>query len=81
MKAWFMVILYSVLCGNLLVLFSWDPSILTRYIFSLGAILAGIHFFRKFEAKRLRISFIGLAIFSYFFFTVVFVIVGYIPIF
>ncbi|MFK7695298.1 hypothetical protein [Paenibacillus sp. HJGM_3] len=74
------LILFSFLAGHLLLIFSWSGTSIFRYIYSLGALFLGIYFFRTYESKWRRISFILVALLFYFILTVVYVVVGRIPI-
>lgn len=67
------VILYAVMAGGTLAIFSSIDSFI-KYIFSLLTIYIGIRFFRRFETIGLRITFVLLAIFMYFFGVVIFVV-------
>lgn len=59
------IILYSLLCGAMLVIFSIIQDI-TKYIFSLIALYAGFKFFQKFDETKHRVIFIVLSIALYF---------------
>lgn len=61
----FWVLLYALLAGGSLALFSLIPSFI-KYIFSLLAVYIGIRFFRRFETIGLRITFIVLGLVMYF---------------
>lgn len=68
MRTW-TVIGYSVICAALLLLFSQIQDLL-KYIFSLGALYLGIHFFKRYETRGMRIAFVVTTIVLYFVFTV-----------
>ncbi len=74
------LLLWSFLAGHLLLIFSWSDFSIFRYIYSLGALFIGIYFFKTYESKWMRINFVVVAILFYFILTVVYVIVGKIPI-
>ncbi|MBP1991428.1 hypothetical protein [Paenibacillus eucommiae] len=63
--------IYSVICGALLTFYS-NIQDLSKFLFSIGAIYAGIRFFRQFESKSLRIWFIVLSVLLYFIFNIAF---------
>lgn len=63
--------IYSILCGVLLTLYT-NIHDMSKFIFSLGALYAGIRFFRRFEQKGLRIWFIVLSVILYFIFSFAF---------
>jgi len=67
------VIGYSLLCAALLSLFSQIED-LFRYFFSLGALYAGIHFFKRYEALGMRIAFISVTIVLYFIFAFIYAV-------
>ena len=75
------LLLCSFLAGHLLLIFSWSDFSIFRYIYSLGALFIGIYYFRKFDSKWLRAGLIVMAIVFYVILTVVYVVVGEIPIF
>lgn len=77
MKKTLWVLLYSAACGLLLMIYSQFQDIL-KYLFSLGAVILGIRFFRRFETRGMRISFILLGVFFYFLFAVIYTFVAYI---
>ncbi|MCZ8511432.1 hypothetical protein O9H85_03045 [Paenibacillus filicis] len=64
------VIGFSLVCALLLSLFSQIQDLL-RYIFSLGALYAGIQFFRRYEGRGMRIAFVVTTVLFYFAFTVI----------
>jgi hypothetical protein len=58
------LLVYCILCGILLTLYS-NIHDMSKFIFSLGAIYAGIRFFRRYESKGMRIWFIVLSVILY----------------
>ncbi|MFC6331252.1 hypothetical protein ACFP56_01340 [Paenibacillus septentrionalis] len=66
----FWVLLYAVMAGGSLALFSLITAFV-KYLFSLLAIYIGIRFFRRYETIGLRITFIALAIVMYFLIVVI----------
>ncbi|UUZ85825.1 hypothetical protein LJK88_21555 [Paenibacillus sp. P26] len=64
------VIGFSLVCAALLSLFAQIQDVF-KYIFSLGALFVGIHFFRRYEARGMRIAFIVTTVCFYFIFAVV----------
>lgn len=75
-----MLLLCSFLAGHLLLIFSWQDFSIFRYIYSLGALLIGIYYFRSYESKGLRIGFIATSLAFWVVLTVVYVAIGKIPI-
>jgi hypothetical protein len=75
-----MLLLCSFLAGHLLLIFSWHEFSIFRYIYSLGALFIGIYYFKSFESKGLRISFVLMSLVFWVLLTVVYVAVGKIPI-
>ncbi|RXZ77294.1 hypothetical protein EBB07_32520 [Paenibacillaceae bacterium] len=69
-----MILCYGLLCGLLLAVFSQIDS-LTRFAFSLGALLAGVHFFKREERLAPRIWFVVTSIIFYFMITIVITVV------
>ncbi|TBL78341.1 hypothetical protein [Paenibacillus thalictri] len=65
------IIAFSVACALLLTLFSHIQDMM-KYIFSLGALYAGIQFFRRYDTKGARIVFVILSIVLYFVFTLIY---------
>lgn len=63
------LLIYSVLVGILLTLYA-SLHDYSKFLFSIGAVYAGIRFFRRFEQTSLRIWFILLSIFFYFAFRI-----------
>lgn len=80
MKKTLLLLLCSFLAGHLLLIFSWHEFSIFRYIYSLGALFIGIYYFKTFESKGLRISFVLLSLVFWVLLTVVYVAVGKIPI-
>ncbi len=80
MKRTLLLLLYSFLTGHLLLIFSWHDYSIFRYIYSLGALFIGIYVFRTYETKGPRIAYVLVSIMFYLALTVVYVIVGKIPI-
>lgn len=80
MKKTLLLLVCSFLAGHLLLIFSWQDFSISRYIYSLGALLIGIYFFKTYESKGLRIGFILLALVFWVLLTVVYVAIGKIPI-
>ncbi|URN93284.1 MAG: hypothetical protein NAG76_15790 [Candidatus Pristimantibacillus lignocellulolyticus] len=64
-KTFFWVILYAMMAGGTLVVFTSLNSFV-KYLFSLLTVYIGIRFFRRFETIGLRITFVLLSIFMYF---------------
>jgi len=60
--------IYSILCGALLTLYT-NLHDMSKFIFSLGALYAGIRFFRRYEQTSQRVWFIVLSVFLYFIFS------------
>ncbi|MFC5453109.1 hypothetical protein [Paenibacillus aestuarii] len=60
--------IYSVLCGVLLTLYT-NLHDMSKFIFSLGALYAGIRFFRRYEQTGQRVWFIVLSVLFYFIFS------------
>lgn len=75
------LLLFSFIAGHLLLIFSWMGTSIFRYIYSLGALFIGFYFFKTYESKWMRISFVLVSLLFYFILTVFYVIVGKIPIF
>jgi len=71
------VLSYSIAGGLLLMLFAQIQDII-RYVFSLGAFFLGIHFFKRYESKGMRIAFIVLGVIWYFLFNLIYVFLAYI---
>lgn len=80
MKKTLMLLLCSFLAGHLLLIFSWHEFSIFRYIYSLGALFIGIYYFKTYESKGLRISFILVSLVFWLLLTVVYVMIGKIPI-
>ncbi|TMV51892.1 hypothetical protein FE783_02805 [Paenibacillus mesophilus] len=80
MRKTLLLLLCSFLAGHLLLIFSWHEFSIFRYIYSLGALFIGIYYFKTFESKGLRISFVLLTLVFWVLLTVVYVAVGKIPI-
>ncbi|TNJ67221.1 hypothetical protein FE784_06665 [Paenibacillus hemerocallicola] len=80
MRKTLMLLLCSFLAGHLLLIFSWHEFSIFRYIYSLGALFIGIYYFKSFESKGLRISFVLMSLVFWVLLTVVYVAVGKIPI-
>jgi hypothetical protein len=59
---------YGILCGVLLTLYT-NIHDMSKFLFSLGALYAGIRFFRRFEQTGLRVWFIVLSVLLYFIFS------------
>lgn len=66
------VLMYAAACGALLTAFS-QISDFIKYVFSLGAFLLGLRFFRLYDGKWMRISFIAVAVVLFFVFSLVYV--------
>lgn len=81
MKNTLRLLLWSFLCGHLLLIFSWHDYSIFRYIYSLGALLIGIYYFKTFESRGLRIGFVLASLLFYFVLTVFYVALGKIPLF
>jgi hypothetical protein len=79
-KKTLLLLLCSFLAGHLLLIFSWHEFSIFRYIYSLGALFIGIYYFKSFESKGLRISFVLLSLVFWVLLTVVYVAIGKIPI-
>ncbi|MFD0697158.1 hypothetical protein ACFQZT_24090 [Paenibacillus sp. GCM10027628] len=62
------LLIYSLICGVLLTLYT-NIHDMSKFLFSLGALYAGIRFFRRFEQIGLRIWFIVLSVVLYFIFS------------
>ncbi|GAA4871146.1 hypothetical protein GCM10023310_58360 [Paenibacillus vulneris] len=62
---------YSILCALLLCLFSQINDLL-KYIFSLGALITGVQFFKRHEERGMRIAFVVSTIVFYFLFAVIY---------
>ncbi|MBD0379352.1 hypothetical protein [Paenibacillus sedimenti] len=60
--------IYSIICGVLLTFYT-NIQDMTKFIFSLGALYAGIRFFRRFEQIGFRVWFIVLSVILYFIFS------------
>ncbi|GGG12871.1 hypothetical protein [Paenibacillus abyssi] len=66
------VLLYSLVCGALLSVFSIVTELgLFRYVFSLAALFLGIRFFRNYDKISTRVIFIVLSIVFYFMTTII----------
>lgn len=61
------VIGFSLLCAGMLFLFSQIEDLL-KYAFSLGALFAGIQFFKRYEERGTRIAFVVTTVLLYFIF-------------
>ncbi|MBJ6363312.1 hypothetical protein ACFOQM_19005 [Paenibacillus sp. GCM10012307] len=58
-RTFWAVVLYGFACGTLLTLFSMFPGLgIFKFLFSLGAFLLGLRFFRTFERWAVRIAFV-----------------------
>jgi len=64
-KTFFWVILYAIMAGGALSIFTTISSFI-KYLFSLLAVYIGVRFFRRFETIGLRITFIVLSIIMFF---------------
>ncbi|MDQ1913188.1 hypothetical protein RAC89_22590 [Paenibacillus sp. GD4] len=64
---------FSLLCAIFLSLFSHIQDLL-KYVFSLGALFAGIQFFKRYEERSLRIWFVALTIVFYFIFAFIYAV-------
>lgn len=71
------VILYSLGCGILLVLFTMVES-LFRFTFSLLAFLAALRFFSTYETWGSRIAFIIVTIVFYLLFIIIYTMIAYV---
>ncbi|MEW9697813.1 hypothetical protein [Paenibacillus sp. SI8] len=60
--------IYSIICGVLLTLYT-NIHDMSKFLFSLGALYAGIRFFRRYEQTSLRVWFIVLSVLLYFIFS------------
>ncbi|WP_159887062.1 hypothetical protein [Paenibacillus puerhi] len=59
------VILFGMLCGGLIFVFSiWDD--LLKYVFSLGALYIGYQFFTRNDSRGMRIGFVCASVGFYF---------------
>jgi hypothetical protein len=56
---------FSVVCAVLLVLFSQIEDLL-KYLFSLAALYIGVQFFKRYESRGMRITFVVSTIVLYF---------------
>lgn len=65
------VIGFSLLCALLLSLFAHIQDMI-KYIFSLGALFAGIQFFKRYEERGIRIAFVVTTILFYFVFALIY---------
>mgnify|MGYP001285322299 CR=1 FL=1 len=72
----FWLMAYSALIGALLVAFTMFPAFV-RVVFSLGALFAGIHFFRRYERLALRVWLFILSTVFFVIFTFVLVMILY----
>ncbi|WP_036709868.1 hypothetical protein [Paenibacillus pinihumi] len=62
-RAFWAVILYGLACGILLIVFAMFPGLgIFKFVFSLGAFLLGLRFFRIYEKWSTRISFILISL-------------------
>ncbi|UJF35280.1 hypothetical protein [Paenibacillus hexagrammi] len=68
--------IYSLMCGVLLTLYT-NIHDMSKFLFSLGALYAGIRFFRRFEEKAHRIWFIVLSVVIYFMLSLGFALYSY----
>ncbi|OPA78589.1 hypothetical protein BVG16_12045 [Paenibacillus selenitireducens] len=71
------LILSSLLCGVLIGMYSLIPSP-ANLIFSLGALILSIYFFRKFERLSSRIWYVVLSIVFYLLFIVILTMIQFI---
>ncbi|TXK85689.1 hypothetical protein FU659_01835 [Paenibacillus sp. N3.4] len=62
---------YSILCAILLTCYA-NIHDLSKFIFSIAALYAGIRFFRRFEQLSFRVWFIVLSVLLYFIFSLAF---------
>lgn len=67
----FIVLGYSILCAILLNLFAFIED-MTKFIFSLGVLFAGIQFFKRYESRGMRIWFVVTTVILYFVFTIIY---------
>lgn len=65
MKKVLIVLLYSLICGALLAVYTQIQGML-KYIFSIGAIIVGVRFFKNYESLAMRISMILMSIVMFF---------------
>lgn len=72
MRNTLILLTYSVGCGILMSLFIMSTGV-TRYLFSLLAVVLGIQFFKRIEGKGLRIGFVVLVVFFSLLFPVIYV--------
>lgn len=77
MKNALLTLVCSFLVGHLLLIFSWHEFAISRYIYSLGALLVGMFYFRSCRSIGMRSAFIALAV--VFWLTAVYVAIGKIP--
>ncbi|SDD98248.1 hypothetical protein SAMN02799630_04297 [Paenibacillus sp. UNCCL117] len=67
MRVW-KVILFGMLCGGLIFVFSiWNDML--KYVFSLGALYIGYQFFTRNDSRGMRIGFVCTSIVFYFIYT------------
>lgn len=77
MKMFMIVLLYSILCGGLLVGFVVIDDLMS-YAFGLGTFIIGLRFFRNYSTWGPRVALIATSVFFFFTLTVVFAIIAYI---
>ncbi|PZE22517.1 hypothetical protein CBW46_001660 [Paenibacillus xerothermodurans] len=65
---------YSVMCAVLLVLFSQIQD-LFKYVFSIGALYFGVHFFKRHETRGMRIAFVVTTMVLYFMFALIYAVI------
>ncbi|WP_127584313.1 hypothetical protein [Paenibacillus koleovorans] len=84
MKKTLWLLLLSFIAGHLLLIFSWLNGGLFRYVFSIGALLIGVYFFKQYDSLKLRIWFIVVSVFFYLLLTIIYTMIyvatGKIPI-
>lgn len=69
------LLLYGLAGGVLMSLFMMSAGV-TRYLFSLGAVLLGMQFFKRYDSKGLRIGFIVLVLVFSLFFPLIYVMLA-----
>lgn len=79
MKNALLMLVCSFLVGHLLLIFSWHEFAISRYIYSLGALLVGLFYFRRCRSVGMRSAFIALAVVFWLLLTAVYVAIGKIP--
>ncbi|MDF2722575.1 MAG: hypothetical protein K0Q59_2250 [Paenibacillus sp.] len=75
-----LLIVCSLLVGQLMLIFAWHELNMYRYIYSVGTLLIGFYYFKRVPSKGMRVAFVLLAIVFWVLLMAVYVAIGKIPI-